>query len=123
MMIAVVISLSLNLWLIPSLGFVGSIRTLTVVHLFLAAALFPAAFKALPLSFPPSFAVRWAGFSTVVALGAFFSAPLLVSAWSTIIGLVIATLSLILLVFLLRFHRVIARGNRADIFVPECVNP
>lgn len=109
MLIAVVLSVGLNLVLIPASGFVGAIHTLTIVHVFLAATLLPCALRVLPVSFPSSYAARWIGFSAVLALGLWLTAPLLVSVFSIVIGLLLAGLSLPLLAYIFSFHRIFFR--------------
>ena len=106
MMLAVVLSIGLNLYFIPSAGFVGAIRTSTIVHAFLVIAIFPAAISAMPVSFPKKLIVKWAGFSIILALGLRLTAPWLISLPNIVIGLVLAALALGLLGLIFRFDRV-----------------
>ncbi len=104
MMIAVFFSLALNLWLIPPLGFVGAIATSTVVHLFLAATLLPAAIKVLPISFPFHYISKWISFSVLLAIILVVTAPVLESIPSIIIAMVLVSVCIPILAFSLRFH-------------------
>ncbi len=104
MVIAVVLSLGLNLWLIPPLGFVGAIAASTITHLFLALTLLPAALKILPIAFPYHYVSKWLSFSAVLALALFITAPVLESISSIVLGMALVSLLLPLLAFSLRFH-------------------
>ena len=114
MMVAVVLSLGLNLWRIPISGFVGAIETSIVTHLFLVATLLPAALRALPVRFHSSYVWRWLLSSVVVAILLRASAPLLTSIFSTALGLLIASLLLILLAMLFGFHRMFSLEAAED---------
>jgi O-antigen/teichoic acid export membrane protein len=109
MIAAVVLSISLNLALIPSLGFIGAIRTSTVVHVFLAAVLLPFALRVLPASFPASYLVQWLLFSALLGTGLFFSAPLLSSIPFALVGCAVAVLVTGILGWLCGFHRLVLR--------------
>lgn len=108
MLIAVVLSVSLNLMLIPTSGFVGAIHTSTIVHLMLAATLLPCALRVLPVVFPLSSAVRWIGFSAVLAFLLWLAAPLLTSLTSIVIGLALAGLCVPLLAYVFGFQRILS---------------
>ena len=79
MIVAVVFSIACNLFLIPRLGFLGAIATSTLVHCFLALTLVPAALRILPVHFEMQYVARWLGFSGIVTLLLWLSAPYLVS--------------------------------------------
>lgn len=107
MVAAVILSVGLNLHWIPIDGFIGAIRTSTVVHLFLALVLFPQACRTMPLSFSSDYRLRWVGFTLALGLLLAFTAPFLGS--GTLI--ILTTLSLGaaaagLLGFLAGFHRI-----------------
>ncbi len=113
MVIAVIVSLGLNLWLIPRFGFVGATTTSTVVHLFLALTLLPAAIKVLPISFPFHYVSKWLSFSALVALILFVTAPILESVPSIVVGMGLVAVCLPVLAFFLRFHRIFfIKGSR-----------
>jgi O-antigen/teichoic acid export membrane protein len=105
--IAAALSISLNLWLVPAYGFVGAISTLTIVHLFLAVTLFSAAQRALRTSFPWKTGLLWGGFFLCIAVGASVSAPYITTTVSTLIGLTVACIMLVVLAYLFRFHRLL----------------
>lgn len=105
MAVAVALSITLNLFLIPRLGFVGAIDTSIIVHLFLVAVLLPVTLRSLPLSFPLSYGIRWLFFTLVLAILLHLSAPLLTSISSILLGLGIAIVCVPALAFLLGFHR------------------
>lgn len=114
MVIAVVLSLSLNYFLIARFGFVGATVTSTIVHLFLAATLLPAALRVLPISFPVSYAVQWVLFTVILSVALYLSLPLLTTTIASVIGVVIAGVSLPILAFSLGFHRMFAFGRASE---------
>ncbi len=120
MIIAVAISIGLNVMWIPESGFVGAIHTSTVVHVFLAATLFPLAVRSMPLSFAPNYFVRWVTFSVALGLILFATAGLLVGTIPSILGLAAGALLACLLGLLVGFHKVFALPGRAEeLQVPE----
>ena len=114
MMIAVVLSIGLNLYLIPKSGFIGATETSTVVQFFLAATLLPVALRVLPASFPLAYVIRWIVFSALLAGALFVSAPLLESLPATVIGLAVAVVALPLLALLLGFHTILDMKLRPE---------
>ncbi len=107
MVIAVVLSVGLNLYLVPLSGFVGAIETSTVVHLFLAATLLPVALRSLPASFPREYVYQCLLYSAVLALFLWLSAPLLTSTLLTIAGVIGALLVMPALAYVLGLHRIL----------------
>ena len=71
------LSIGMNLWLIPSMGFLGAAVTSVAVHLLLAAALLPLSLRHLPLRFSASQARAWAGLLATAALLTWALRPLL----------------------------------------------
>ncbi len=122
MMIAVVLSLGLNFFLITRFGFVGATITSTIVHFFLAATLLPAAIRVLPISFPASYAVRWALFTLVLSVALLFTAPFLTTTTSSVVGAIVALLSVPILGFLLGFHRMFSMGRASEDIAQICSN-
>lgn len=112
MAVAVVFSLSLNLFLIPRFGFVGAAATSTIVQFFLAVTLLPAAVRILPVSFPRTYLSKWILFTVILSGSLFLSLPFLTSTLSSVLGVAIAALCLPLLAFFLGFHRIISFGAR-----------
>lgn len=88
MSVGVVLSLSLNVILIPQWGFVGAATTSILVHVVLACLLLPQALRRLPVRFLGRYWLQLASF--VVLLGSLLWATqsLLVSGVHTAIGLV-----------------------------------
>lgn len=111
---AVILSIGLNLHWIPLLGFIGAIRTSTVVHLFLCATLFPLALRSLPVALPVGHLLRWLLFSIILGVTLFVTAPLITSVASSVLGLVIGAFYTGLLAFLLGFHRMFSFAGAAE---------
>ena len=119
MMIAVVISLVLNFTWIPSLGFIGAIRTATVVHLFLVITLLPLALRSMPASLPVSQIVRWILFSLVLGAVLFMTGPLIIGLPLSILGLTLGALFAGALAYGAGFHKIFAFSRPVeDIQVP-----
>ena len=89
--IGVVLSLGLNLWLIPLLGFRGNAITSIVVHTLLAILLLPQAIRTMPLRLPVNGLMRWLLFSIGLGLGLGLGKPFLTGNLMTVIGLGVAT--------------------------------
>lgn len=83
-----VLSLVLNVMLIPRWGFIGSCTASIVTHLFLAAALLPQALKILPMYLERLQVIQWAGYSLLLASGLFLFRPWLTNEWITAAGLI-----------------------------------
>jgi O-antigen/teichoic acid export membrane protein len=109
MLVAVVLSIGFNLLLIPHFGFMGAIRTSTIVHLFLAVSLLPFALRVLPASFPVAYAGRWALYTVVLGALLGLSGPFLSSVPSTLIGCAIGTAGVAALGFVCGFHRLVLK--------------
>ncbi len=82
MALGVLCSLSLNFFLIPSLGFVGATISSSVTHLLLTILLFPQALRVLPVSLPQRSWLSLLMFSCSLALVLFFTAPFLLATTS-----------------------------------------
>lgn len=111
---AVVLSLTLNFSWIPTLGFIGAIRTSTLVHLFLCVTLFPLAVRAMPVSLPLHQIVRWVIFSAILGLSLFFTAPLLTSLPLSIFGLIFGAALTLGIAYGVGFHRIFALTARTS---------
>lgn len=90
MVIAVVLSVFLNITFIPAFGFIGSAVTLIVVHLLLACSLLPLSLRAAPFAMSVSDYLRLLGFGIGIALIAMLLVPLLTTTLSIIISGVVA---------------------------------
>jgi len=93
MVTAVVLSVSLNILWIPDAGFMGAIRTASIVHVFLVAILFPLACHVSPLALPPMHLLRWMVFSVLLGVLLFFTSGLLSTLPLILVGLVLGTLA------------------------------
>ncbi len=119
MICAVILSITLNIYWIPALGFIGAIRTSTIVHLFLCATLFPLAIRSMPVLLPVGLIVRWLLFSILLGAGLFMSAPLLTTVPLSILGLVLGALCTGVIALGVGFHTVLAlSGPVEEIRVP-----
>jgi O-antigen/teichoic acid export membrane protein len=103
-----IISVALNLWLIPLYGFVGAASTSIVVHILLALLLFPQGLSVLPVSLPRGGVIRWCLFSVLLGILLWMMAPYLTSEVRTILGLIGATVGMFVIAFLTQMHRVLA---------------
>ncbi len=114
MIVGVILSFSLNLYLIPRYGFVGAIETSTIVQIVLATLLLPAALRVLPAHFPQSYFFRWALFTVLLGFFLWVSAPLLVTMPEIMLGIFAATVVVPLLAYLLQFHTLVAMPLRSS---------
>jgi O-antigen/teichoic acid export membrane protein len=83
------LSLVLNVYLIPQYGFVGACITSIIVHILLASALFIEARRTFSFRFPVHYFARWIIFSAFIFLGLWLLKPLLTSELPTVIGLAV----------------------------------
>ena len=86
----VILSISLNLVLTRTYGFVGAATALIIVHIFLVCLLLPSALRALPPTLSLQTILRWVLFTILLGLCLWLSAPLLHSAIETAVGGLIA---------------------------------
>ena len=100
-----VMAIVLNAVLIPPMGYIGAALTSNIVHLGLAGALMFAALRTMPVAICGSTLVQEMIFLALLAIGVYASANLLQNEWQTVIGLVVATVSMAALSFALRLHR------------------
>lgn len=84
------LSLALNVMLIPRFGFIGSCSASIVTHLFLAGALLPQALKTLPMQLTREQVIQWAGYVLLLGGGLLVFRGFLSNEWITAIGLVLA---------------------------------
>ncbi len=84
------LSLSLNVMLIPRFGFIGSCSASIVTHLFLAGTLLPQALKILPMQLTREQVIQWAGYVLLLGGGLFIFRGFLANEWITAVGLVLA---------------------------------
>lgn len=82
-----ILSVSLNAFLIPQYGFVGSCIASITTHLFLACTLLPQAVKILPLRFSRAQISQWILYAFLLGAGLFLFRPYLIHEWITVMGL------------------------------------
>jgi len=87
-----ILSLGLNVMLIPSKGFVGAAYSSIGTHLFLVALLLPQALKILPMRLTNVQIRQWALYTGLVGGFLFLIRPLLTSGTMTVVGLIISML-------------------------------
>jgi O-antigen/teichoic acid export membrane protein len=85
-----VLSLMLNLFLIPTYGFVGAAVSSIFTHAFLAVALLPQALRILPAKIPRNVILRWHAFGAIVAVMLAISGQFLGSSLVTALALIVA---------------------------------
>jgi O-antigen/teichoic acid export membrane protein len=95
--VGVVCSITLNLTLIPTLGFVGASITSLLTHLLLVMLLLPQALRILPVHLPWNNILRGIIFVALLALGLVVLHPLLTSDFRTAVGLIFMTIWMMIL--------------------------
>jgi O-antigen/teichoic acid export membrane protein len=102
---AAMLSLGLNIFLIPDHGFVGAATVSIVVHIVLACALLPQALQEMKMILSFADIRLWALFSGGVAMGLGLFAPILTNELSTVVGLVAMTIWMGALGWGLKLHK------------------
>lgn len=102
---AALLSLGLNIYLIPDYGFVGAAGVSIVVHILLACTLLPQALREMTMRVSLKEIRLWALFSVGVAMGLSLFAPILTNELSTVIGLVAMTILMGALGWGLKLHK------------------
>lgn len=100
LLVGAIISLGLNLWLIPIHGFVGAATVSIIVHVFLAIVLFIEGAKAMPFTISAKNYLQWIAFSLLLAAGLWIVRPLLTNEIYTVIALVCSILFMGILVWI-----------------------
>ncbi|TSC60040.1 MAG: Heteropolysaccharide repeat-containing protein [Candidatus Peregrinibacteria bacterium Greene0416_62] len=98
------LSIGLNYALIPLYGYIGATITSNAVHLILAVALMIAALRTMPVKFPLSSFVKILLFAWVLGMGLWGFAPLLQNEIATVVGLIVASLGMLMLIPMLGIH-------------------
>lgn len=88
--IGAIVSVVLNLILIPLYGFVGAGITSIVVHIIVATVLIVVSFSYAPARIVPTFMSRWLVFSVLLGLFLAVTGPVLQTELHTVIGLLIS---------------------------------
>ncbi len=103
------LSIALNIFLIPDFGFIGAALTSVVTHAFLALALFPISLQVLPIEFPRALLLRWLLFTALLAAVLYLLMPFLTTIPAIIIGMGTAGIALFTIAFGLQLHRIVGR--------------
>lgn len=110
LIIAVVIAIATNLWLIPMLGFVGASITSVFVHAFLALTLFLQSQRALPARINTDLLLRLLAFAAILGATLWFLMPLLTSSLLTALALGVMTVWMLILLKILNLSSIFARS-------------
>lgn len=110
LLIAVVIAIAANLWLIPMLGFVGASITSVFVHAFLALTLFLQSQRVLPARISTDLLLRLLAFAAILGATLWFLVPLLTSSLLTATALGVMTVWMLVLLKVLGLDTVFARS-------------
>ena len=105
LLVGAVISLSLNIWLIPIHGFVGAASVSIFVHCILALLLLPQSLKVMPISLTSMQIKQWLVYSALLAAGLWLLLPLLQSELFTILGLIIMTAWMGVAILITKLHK------------------
>lgn len=105
LVIGSILSLALNLYLIPSLGFVGAAYTSIIVHSVLVLLLLPLSMRTMPMKIPSKDLLRWITFALLFGGALAIARPLLTNIPLTILGIVAAIGFGSFLGWILKLHR------------------
>ena len=105
LLVAAILAISLNLFLIPQFGFVGAATTSIVTHSVLAIILLPQGLRAMPMLISRSLLLRWFIFSILLGSGLWLFVPLLKNEFITLIGLIAMTVWMGVAVLLTKLHK------------------
>jgi len=109
------LSVGCNLLLIPSLGFVGAATTAIIVQSLLVCLLLPATLKYSQPHFPPTAFVRWFVFSLLLAVTLWLSQPFLANDLLTFLGLAVAGIVLLILLWVTGLVQLIGALHRRSL--------
>lgn len=101
------LSIALNLSLIPRFGFLGATATSVATHAFLAAMLLPVSLRTLPISFPRLMLFRWLAFTVLLAAMLYLLTPFLTTVPMIVLTLAIAGVALATITLGLGIHRTV----------------
>ena len=105
--VGVVLSLTMNVLLIPSMGFVGASTTSLLTHVVLTLLLLPQSLRAMPVGFTAAHALRLLVFCVLLAGFLFAVRPLLTHPLLTATALVASVLWMGGAAFVTRIHRIV----------------
>lgn len=103
----VVVSLGLNIVLIPQHGFVGASITSVITHGFLAVVLLPQSYRVMPWRITAMELLQCALFTGLLAMFLLLALPFLTSSLATALALLIGGIWLIAISFLMGMHRML----------------
>ena len=105
LLVGAVISLGLNLWLIPQYGFQGAATTSIIVHCILVTLLLPLALRTMPMHLPKGQWIRWGAFTALLAGALWAYQPYLTNEFATVFALVSVTILMGVLGLLCGFRK------------------
>ncbi len=105
LLVGAMISLALNINLIPGLGFIGAAWTSIAVHTVLGGAMLIVSVRAIPVAFPMEYVGKLFAFATLLAAYLWLMRPLLQSPFMTLLGLVGASAWLVVCVLFTKTYK------------------
>jgi O-antigen/teichoic acid export membrane protein len=104
------LSVFLNLWLVPLLGFRGNAITSIVIHLLLTFTLLPKTLRTAPIKLPANALARWFAFTLLLGVSLLLIAPLLTHSLRTMAALGISTVWIVILAEITGLRRAVAQS-------------
>ncbi|MEK7563247.1 MAG: oligosaccharide flippase family protein [Patescibacteria group bacterium] len=105
------LSIALNYTLIPQYGYIGATITSNIVHIFLAIVLMTAALKTMRISMPLSGVGKIVLYGIALGAGLWGFAPVLHNEIASVIGLTVASVGMVALLWALQIHMLFWQGN------------
>jgi len=105
--LAALLSLAINIFLIPMYGFVGAAYTSILIHCILAIFLLPQALHEMKMTISFVYIRAWFFFTAALAMGLHLFSPLLVNDLNTVIGLCAMTILMVALGWGLKLHKLL----------------
>lgn len=103
--VGVALSIGLNIWLIPLLGFVGAGITSIIIHTVLVMLLLPQSLQVMPISLPMKHIGQWLMYSVLLAGFLWATSGLVHGTIWTVLGLIAATVWIGIIAWMLRLTR------------------
>ena len=108
--VGAVLSLILNIILIPKYGFNGAATTSIIIHIFLTLVLLPQALSCMPARLPKGSIGRWIMFSVLLAWALIYIHPMLEHELHTALGLLGMSVLMVVLGFGTGLHKMFIRN-------------
>jgi len=105
LLIAAILAISLNVYLIPRFGFVGAATTSIITHSVLAIILLPQSLRTMPMRLPKPLLIRWIVFSVLLGSGLWLFVPFLKNEFLTFIGLIAMSVWMGIAILLTKLHK------------------